>query len=237
MVGHSTGGGEIAHYVGRHGTGRVAKMVLVGAVPPLMLKTDANPEGPPIEVFDGIRKGTADDRSQFYKDLTMPFYGFNRKGAKVNEGLRDSFWLQGMTGRHQGRVRLHPRVLRGRLHRGPEEDRHADAGHPRRRRPDRADRGRRAEDREDRQGRRAQGLSGRRRTGLPRPKPTSSTPTCWPSSGPDQTPAAPTARPFQHGVGRNRYMAVPSPWWPTPHAAFDMRHGAGAGRSGGLFRA
>ncbi|QRM31615.1 alpha/beta fold hydrolase [Microvirga sp. VF16] len=96
MIGHSTGGGEVAHYIGRHGTGRVAKVVLVGAVPPLMLKTDANPEGTPIGVFDGIRKNTADDRSQFFKDLSLPFYGFNRDGAKVNEGLRESFWLQGM---------------------------------------------------------------------------------------------------------------------------------------------
>ncbi|WP_421916744.1 alpha/beta fold hydrolase [Mesorhizobium sp.] len=98
MVGHSTGGGEIAHYVGRHGTDRVARMVLVGAVPPLMLKTDANPEGTPLDVFDGIRKGTAGDRSQFFKDLSMPFYGFNKPGAKVNEGLRENFWLLGMMG-------------------------------------------------------------------------------------------------------------------------------------------
>ncbi|WP_114858822.1 alpha/beta fold hydrolase [Azospirillum brasilense] len=96
MVGHSTGGGEVARYIGRHGTGRVAKAVLVGAVPPIMLKTAANPGGLPMEVFDGIRKGTYDDRSQFFLDLTMPFYGFNRDGAKVSEGLRHSFWLQGM---------------------------------------------------------------------------------------------------------------------------------------------
>jgi len=96
LVGHSTGGGEVAHYIGRHGTKRVAKVVLVGAVPPLMLKTAANQEGTPIEVFDGLRKRTATDRSQFFKDLTMPFYGFNRSGAKVNEGLRESFWLMGM---------------------------------------------------------------------------------------------------------------------------------------------
>jgi non-heme chloroperoxidase len=102
MIGHSTGGGEVAHYIGRHGTGRVAKVVLVGAVPPLMLKTAANPEGTPLEVFDRIRNGTAGDRSQFFKDLTMPFYGFNRSGAKVNEGLRDSFWLQGMLGGVKG---------------------------------------------------------------------------------------------------------------------------------------
>ncbi|CAO3449948.1 Non-heme chloroperoxidase (EC 1.11.1.10) [Azospirillum argentinense] len=96
MIGHSTGGGEVARYIGRHGTGRVAKAVLVGAVPPIMLKTAANPGGLPMEVFDGIRKGTYDDRSQFFLDLTMPFYGFNRDGAKVSEGLRHSFWLQGM---------------------------------------------------------------------------------------------------------------------------------------------
>lgn len=102
LVGHSTGGGEIAHYIGRHGNARVAKVVLVGAVPPLMLKTDSNPEGTPIEVFDNIRKGTATDRSQTFKDLTMPFYGFNRDGAKVNEGLRESFWLEGMIGSIKG---------------------------------------------------------------------------------------------------------------------------------------
>jgi non-heme chloroperoxidase len=101
-VGHSTGGGEVAHYIGRHGTSRVAKVVLVGAVPPLMLKTDANPEGTPLEVFDGIRKGTGGDRSQFFRDLSIPFYGFNRDGAKINEGLRDTFWLMGMQGGIKG---------------------------------------------------------------------------------------------------------------------------------------
>ena len=95
-VGHSTGGGEVARYIGRHGTKRVAKVVLIGAVPPLMLKTAANPGGLPIDVFDGIRKGVLSDRSQFFKDLSMPFYGYNRPGAKVSEGVRDSFWLQGM---------------------------------------------------------------------------------------------------------------------------------------------
>ena len=102
MIGHSTGGGEVAHYIGRHGTSRVAKVVLVGAVPPLMLKTAANPEGTPIEAFDGIRKGTATNRSQFFKDLTTPFYGFNREDAKPNEGLRQSFWLMGMQGGIKG---------------------------------------------------------------------------------------------------------------------------------------
>jgi len=104
LVGHSTGGGEITHYMGRHGTKRVAKAVLVGAVPPLMLKTAANPGGLPLEVFDGIRKGTYDDRSQFFRDLTMPFYGYNRPGAKVSEGVRQSFWLQGMMGGIKGQL-------------------------------------------------------------------------------------------------------------------------------------
>ncbi|MGF9762186.1 alpha/beta hydrolase [Microvirga sp. 0TCS3.31] len=102
MIGHSTGGGEVVHYIGRHGSARVAKVVLVGAVPPLMLKTEPNPEGTPMEVFDGIRQNTAGDRSQFFKDLTIPFYGFNRDGAKVNDGLRESFWLQGMMGGIKG---------------------------------------------------------------------------------------------------------------------------------------
>ena len=97
-VGHSTGGGEAARYVARHGAGRVARLVLIGAVPPIMLKTAANPGGLPMEVFDGIRKGVVSDRSQFFKDLSEPFYGFNRPGAKVSQGLRDSFWLQGMMG-------------------------------------------------------------------------------------------------------------------------------------------
>jgi non-heme chloroperoxidase len=96
LVGHSTGGGEVAHYLGRHGTGRVGKAVLLGAVPPLMVKTDANPEGSPIEVFDGIRAGVANDRSQFYYDLSEAFYGFNRPGAVVSEGKRREFWAQSM---------------------------------------------------------------------------------------------------------------------------------------------
>ena len=98
LVGHSTGGGEVARYIGRHGTSRVARVVLVGAVTPLMLKTDANPGGLPIKAFDDIRAGVAADRSQFFKDLTTPFYGANRPGAKVSQGVRDAFWLQGMQG-------------------------------------------------------------------------------------------------------------------------------------------
>ncbi len=97
-VGHSTGGGEVARYIGRHGTKRVSKVVLIGAVPPLMLKTASNPKGLPIEAFDQIRQGVQDDRSQFFKDLSAPFYGANRAGSKVSQGLRDSFWLQGMIG-------------------------------------------------------------------------------------------------------------------------------------------
>jgi non-heme chloroperoxidase len=100
-VGHSTGGGEVARYLGRHGTGRAAKAVLIGAVPPLMLKTAANPGGLPIDAFDAIRAGVLADRSQFFMDLTMPFYGFNRPGAKVSQGIRDSFWMQGMLAGHK----------------------------------------------------------------------------------------------------------------------------------------
>jgi non-heme chloroperoxidase len=95
-VGHSTGGGEVARYIGRHGTKRVEKAVLIGAVPPLMLKTAANLGGLPIEVFDGIRANVLADRSKFFKELTIPFYGYNRPGAKISEGVRESFWLQGM---------------------------------------------------------------------------------------------------------------------------------------------
>jgi non-heme chloroperoxidase len=95
-VGHSTGGGEVARYIGRHGTSRVAKAVLIGAIPPLMLKTDANSGGLPMKVFDELRAAVVADRSQFWRDLSMPFYGYNRPGAKVSEGVRESFWLQGM---------------------------------------------------------------------------------------------------------------------------------------------
>jgi non-heme chloroperoxidase len=93
---------RVARYIGRHGTKRVAKAVLIGAVPPLMLKTAANPGGLTIDVFDGIRAGVLADRSQFFKDLTVPFYGANRSGANVSQGVRDSFWLQGMLGGFKG---------------------------------------------------------------------------------------------------------------------------------------
>ncbi len=101
-VGHSTGGGEVTRYIGRHGTERVAKAVLIGAIPPLMLKTSANPGGLPIDVFDGLRNAMLTDRSQFFKDLTLPFYGANRANSNVSQGLRESFWLQGMMGGFKG---------------------------------------------------------------------------------------------------------------------------------------
>jgi non-heme chloroperoxidase len=95
-VGHSTGGGEVARYIGRHGTKRAAKAVLIGAVPPVMLKSASNPGGLPMEVFDQLRASVLTDRAQFWKELSMPFYGYNRPGAKISEGVRESFWLQGM---------------------------------------------------------------------------------------------------------------------------------------------
>jgi non-heme chloroperoxidase len=102
MVGHSTGGGEVARYLGRHGSKRVAKAVLIGAVPPIMVKSESNPGGTEIEVFDGIRAGVAKDRSQFFKDLTIPFFGYNRPGAEISEGVRENFWYQGMQGGLKG---------------------------------------------------------------------------------------------------------------------------------------
>jgi non-heme chloroperoxidase len=98
LVGHSTGGGEVAHYIGRHGTARVAKVVLIGAVTPIMVKTENNPNGLPMSVFDGIRANVAANRSQFYKDLAVPFYGFNRPNAKISQGTIDEFWREGMLG-------------------------------------------------------------------------------------------------------------------------------------------
>ena len=96
LVGHSTGGGEVARFIGRHGTARVGKAVLLSAVPPLMLKTEANPAGTPLAAFDALRTAVLADRSQFFKDLSLPFYGYNRPGAKVSEGVREAFWRQGM---------------------------------------------------------------------------------------------------------------------------------------------
>jgi len=96
LIGHSTGGGEVVRYAAQHGAGRVAKIVTAGAVPPIMLKSEHNPEGTPLEALDGIREGVLKDRSQFYQDLSVPFYGFNREGAAVSKGAQDDFWRQGM---------------------------------------------------------------------------------------------------------------------------------------------
>src|SRR6204780_369563 len=97
-VGHSTGGGEVARYIGRHGSKRVGMAVLISSVPPLMVKTDKNPLGAPVSVFDGLRAALSANRPQFYKDITLPFYGYNRPGAKISEGIREHWWLQGMLG-------------------------------------------------------------------------------------------------------------------------------------------
>ena len=102
MVGHSTGGGEVARYIARHGSKRVSKAVLISSVPPVMLKSEGNPGGLPMSVFDGIRDGVSTDRSQFYKDLSLPFFGYNRPGAKISEGARENFWYQGMQGGIKG---------------------------------------------------------------------------------------------------------------------------------------
>jgi non-heme chloroperoxidase len=102
MVGHSTGGGEVVRYIGRHGSRRVKKVVLIGAVPPIMVKTGANPGGLPISTFDGIRSGVATNRSQFYRDLAIPFYGYNRPNAKISQGVVDEFWREGMLGAIKG---------------------------------------------------------------------------------------------------------------------------------------
>ena len=101
MIGHSTGGGEVAHYLGQYGTKRVSKAVLIGAVPPVMLKKDSNPGGLPMSVFDGLRASQVANRSQFFKDLALPFYGYNRTGAKVSQGIIDNFWFEGMLGGHK----------------------------------------------------------------------------------------------------------------------------------------
>ena len=103
FIGHSTGGGEVAHYLGRHGTARVRKAVLMSAVPPVMLKSDSNPEGLPLKVFDDIREGVRTNRSQYWRDLAIPFFGYNRPNAKRSEGIIESFWLQGM----QGSIKAH----------------------------------------------------------------------------------------------------------------------------------
>ena len=117
LVGFSTGGGEVARYIGRHGTKRVAKAVLVSAVPPLMVKTETNPGGLPIEVFDGFRSAFLADRSQFFKDVPSgPFFGFNRPGVRVSQGMIDSWWMQGMMGGHKKYLRVHQGLFGDRFH-------------------------------------------------------------------------------------------------------------------------
>ena len=160
-VGHSTGGGEVARYIGRHGTKRVAKAVLIGAVPPIMLKTAANPGGLPMEAFDQIRAGVLADRSQFFKDLSAPFYGANRPGAKVSQGLRDSFWLQGMLAGFNAAFDCIKAFSETDFTADLGEVRRADPGAARRRRPDRADRGLGDALVEDDQGRHPEGHSRR----------------------------------------------------------------------------
>ena len=141
MVGHSTGGGEVARYIGRYGTKRVAKAVLIAAVPPILLKSATNPEGLPIEVFDGLRSALAKDRSQAYKDFAPLFYGANRPGAQVSQGTLDQFWLWSMQAGLKNCVRQHQGLFGNRLHRRPQEVRRPDAGHARRGRSDRAGQG------------------------------------------------------------------------------------------------
>ena len=114
LVGHSTGGGEVTRYMGRHGTERVARAVQLGAIPPLALRTEANPEGLPVSAFDALREGVLGDRSQFYKDLSAAFYGANRPGSGVSRGKHDEFWLQCHDGRHQAGTEPHHGLLRDR---------------------------------------------------------------------------------------------------------------------------
>ena len=138
-VGHSTGGGEVVHYLARHGESRVAKAALISAVPPLMVKTDANPGGLPKEVFDDLQAQLAANRSQFYRDLPAgPFYGYNRPGAKASEAIIAELVASGHDGRREGALRRHRRVFADRFHRGSEEDQRAGAGDAQRGRSDRS---------------------------------------------------------------------------------------------------
>ena len=141
MIGHSTGGGEVARYIGRHGTKRVSKAVLMGAVPPIMLKTEANPGGLPMEVFDGFRAAYLADRAQFFLDVASgPFFGFNRPGAKVSQGLIQSWWLQGMMSGHKNAYDCIKAFSETDFTEDLKKFDVPDADHPRRRRSDRADR-------------------------------------------------------------------------------------------------
>ena len=138
-VGHSTGGGEVVHYLARHGESRVAKAAIISAVPPLMVQTAANPGGLPKDVFDGFQAQLAANRSQFYRDVAAgPFYGYNRPGAKASEAVIAELVAAGHDGRRQGALRRHRRLLADRFHRGPQEDHRAGAGDARRRRSDRS---------------------------------------------------------------------------------------------------
>ena len=135
-IGHSTGGGEVTRYVARHGKGRVAKAVLISAIPPLFMKSERNPDGVPKEVVDGIRDGTANHRSQFYKDITMPFYGFNRPGAIVSEGIRENWWRQGMMGGIKAQYDCIKVLSETEFYDDLEDDRRSGPGDARRGRPD-----------------------------------------------------------------------------------------------------
>ena len=137
LVGHSTGGGEVARYIGRHGTSRVSKALLLSAVPPIMVQSDTNPEGLPMKVFDDLRAGVMADRSQFYKDLALPFYGANLPGANVSLGALDQILAVEHASWHQGFLRKHQGLLRDRFHRGPQEVRRSHPCRARGGRPDR----------------------------------------------------------------------------------------------------
>lgn len=157
-VGHSTGGGEVVHYLARHGESRAAKAVLIAAVPPIMVKTATNPGGLPKDVFDGLQQQVATNRAQFYRDLPAgPFYGFNRPGVKTVEAIVQNWWRQGMMGSASPLRRCRGLLSNG-LHRGPEENQPAHAGHARRRRSNRPLRGLWAVERQAAQERRAEDL-------------------------------------------------------------------------------
>jgi pimeloyl-ACP methyl ester carboxylesterase len=159
LFGFSMGGGEVARYIGRHGTARLSKAGLVSAVPPLMLQTPDNPAGTPLAAFDGIRTAIRAERSQFFQEVCHAFFGANREGAKVSQGTLDRFWLMAMQASIKRHARLRQGLLRDELYRGSEEVRCADARHPRRQRPDRADRRCRARLGEDCKERNLEGLS------------------------------------------------------------------------------
>ena len=127
-IGHSTGGGEVTRYVAKHGKGRVVKAVLISAIPPTFMKSERNPDGVPKEVVDGLRDGTANHRSQFYMDITMPFYGFNRPGATISEGIRENWWRQGMMGAIKAQYDCIKVLSETRVLRRPGDDRHSGPG-------------------------------------------------------------------------------------------------------------